>query len=209
MDNLGVDTNISDLRPVVDATTVINTSGSTLTDTFTYYKSKLNVRVELHRECVKFFNIQTNNKNQNINSIASLILNWSDVGGSRVGKGHTKNDKNSYLTIYAYVPNTSIENPSKPSVAKIKQRKRLALELAFSKYASFEENLAHVNNWHNQLDTLNKTFLYEKLVKCQQSTSSSSDLSIVLRLSLFSHKIIYAILRRLYVILFKSRIFGH
>ena len=63
------------------------------------------------------------------------------------------------------------------------------LELAFSKYASFDENLAHVNNWHNQLDTLNKTFLYEKLVKCQQSTSSSSDLSIVLRLSLFSHKI--------------------
>jgi sphingosine kinase len=60
-----------------------------------------------------------------------------------------------------------------PVIAKIKPRKRIALELTFSKFSTYEENLLYVNNWHNQLDVLNKSLLYELWLKSVKPSNSS------------------------------------
>jgi len=143
-----------------------------LIDTFTYYKSKQSVRVQLHNDSLKLFNIKASRKNDNEAS-PSLVVNLCDICGSRVGKGHDNNDQKSYLTIYSYVRN-SITSPSSTLALpfnKIKPRKRLTLELTFSKYSTYDENLAHVNNWHNQLDTLCKRLLYESYLAMLSSSS--------------------------------------
>jgi hypothetical protein len=149
------------------ATTSDNTS-SLLADTFSYYKSKLSVRVELYKDCLKLFNLKAERKNENINGVPNLVISLNDICGSRVGKGHQKNDQKSYLTIYAYVRNMT---PS--SSNKIRQRKRLTLELTFSKYQAYEENLAHISNWHNQINTQAKRLLYEKYLTTLEAPSST------------------------------------
>lgn len=151
------------------ATTPDNTS-SLLADTFSYFKSKQSVRVELYKDCLKLFNLKAERKNENLNGAPNLVFSLNDICGSRVGKGHQKNDQKSYLTIYAYVRN---QTPS--SSNKIRQRKRLTLELTFSKYQAYEENLAHISNWHNQIDTQSKRLLFEKYVATLEEATSSSD----------------------------------
>jgi hypothetical protein len=145
-----------------------------LIDTFTYYKSKQSVRVQLHNECLKLFNIKATRKNANSSNeaVPNFVVNLSDICGSRVGKGHDNNDQKSYLTIYSYVRNNI--TPSSSPFNKIKPRKRLTLELTFSKYSTYDENLAHVNNWHNQLDTLSKRLLYESYLAMFSPSPPSS-----------------------------------
>lgn len=162
------DLNTDQLTQNNDEATTSDNNSSLLTDTFSYYKSNLNVRVELYKNCLKFFNVKVERKSENLNEAPSLVINLCDICGSRVGKGHIKNDQKSYLTIYAYV-----RNISSPSSNKIRQRKRVTLELTFSKYPTYDENLAHLNNWHNQLDTLGKRLLYETYLGMIQPTSSS------------------------------------
>ena len=138
-----------------------------LSDTFSYYKAKLNVLVELNKECINFFNF----KNNSPSPTPSLTLKLADVCGSRVAKGHFKNDQRSYLTIYAYIGNTEKSIDSN----KIKQRKRLSIDLTCTKYSTYEENIAHVNQWNNQLDILTKSSLCDSLIRLQTENKRPND----------------------------------
>ena len=162
-----------------------------LNDTFIYYKSKVNVRVELHKDSVKFFNLKnTNAPNEaTLAQKPSLTLRLADICGSRVAMGHQKNDQKSYLTVYAYVTSTNWLNEAasnnenntnhiKPNVSnKIKPRKRVTLDLACAKYATYDENLAHVNHWHAQLSLLTKTCLYDAMIMLQQQSNTNNTLA--------------------------------
>ena len=132
----------------------LNTTDTSLVlrDTFAYSKPKSNVQVELHKDCIKFFNIKKNNEPS---TQPSLTISLADFCGSHVTEGHQKNDQKTYLTIYAYVskkmPNEKTKKPN-----KIKKRKRLQLKLSYDKHSTRDENLTHVNHWQNQLAMLSR-----------------------------------------------------
>lgn len=123
-----------------------------LTDQFMIHRTDKLVKLELHNEYLKLYNVE---KSGDVNTVADLILNLKDVAGSSVGKGKEDTDVKSYFTIYAYI---------KPSSNKISKRKRKTFEFAYSKFATYDENFSHVNKWHLKLYNLLrlKTFIHQQ-----------------------------------------------
>lgn len=138
-----------------------NENAILLSDIFNYYKTKQVVRIDLCSNFIKFYNNPTSKETNQ--QVPDLILSIKDVAGSSIGKGHSKNDIKSYLTIYAYVRPSNSSNNSKT------KRKRQIIELACSKYSTYDQNLSYVNKWHRELDNI----LKEKFI----STNGSEDLN--------------------------------
>lgn len=126
----------------IDDTNSIKSSNLLQSDRFSYYKTKQSVRVDLYKNCLKLYNLKSS-QTQNDSSVPDLILSMNDIAGSSIGKGHSKHDMNSYLTIYSYV---------KINKRNDLKRKRTTIELSCSKFTTYDENLSYVNNWHRHLD---------------------------------------------------------
>lgn len=116
-------------------------------DQFINYKTKTKIKLELYTNFLKLY--AKNDK-------PDLIIDLKDLVGSSIGKGHKKEDQNSYLILYTYIKNT------KNSESK---RKRITHELSYSHYSTYEENLVHVSKWHTQLDQILKKRLFPENCK--------------------------------------------
>jgi hypothetical protein len=149
-----------------------------LADTFNYNKSKQAVHVVLTIDSLKFYNLKNsltiNNSNSN-NAAASLTttttktnptlsLSVADIAGSIVGRGQKKNDPRAYLSVYAY--------PQRAE--KANRRHRVCVELACGKYATHDENLKNVNDWHRHIDAVLKKKLIAVTKQQQQQQPSHS-----------------------------------
>lgn len=123
-----------------------------LSDQFSYYKKRGHVRVNLYAQMIKFYN---NNGSSDDQQPSDLILHLNDVAGVRVGQGHEASDVKAYLTFYAYVKPINKKTPSK--------RKRLSVELAYSKYSTFDENSTACKLWEKQIHDLMKSHLNQRI----------------------------------------------
>ena len=148
---------LESLQITVNQTATIqlfNDASVILSEKFIYYKSKQSVRVNLHKNLIKFFNLK--NPNQEIDPETTkpeLVFNISDIAGSSICKGHNKSDNKSYLTIYSY-----LRSKNKPSETK---RKRFVVELACSTSENYEDNFLIISKWQKQISSLIKVSLNE------------------------------------------------
>lgn len=163
--------------------------GMHLVDEFNVHRTEKFVRLELHNEFIKIYNINppspppstTENNNNNTtngsNQVADVILNLKDVAGSSVGKGKDEFDTKSYFTIYAYIkPKTA----SGESTATVK-RKRKTFEFAYGKLPTYNENFVHVNKWHLKLYNLLrlKTFIHQQRLMNETNAAAATASSAV------------------------------
>ena len=149
-----------------------------LVDNFVYYKKKLHVQLEMYQYCIKFYNnkfkLPHTRRTESFEEATSsqqvspnLVLKLSDICGSALVT--KKSDQNhrliTVLTIYAYVFNYNERNFN-----ELKERKQIKIELV----ANFdveddENNLARMQLWVKQVDTLNQTYLLDSLIKHYQN----------------------------------------
>ena len=147
-----------------------------LSEKFIYYKSKQSVRVDLHKNSIKFFNLK--NSNQEIDPETAkpdLVLNISDIAGTSICKGHNKSDNKSYLTIYSY-----LRSKNKPSETK---RKRFVVELACSASENYDDNFLITKKWNTKVSNLIKVNLFDS--KQQQQTNSGNEADNISRIQEF------------------------
>lgn len=107
-----------------------------LNDEFSCYSSKQRINVMLHGNCIKIMSIDKNGK-------APLDdLQMGDIVGCSVCQGQRNNDTKAYLSIYHY-----------PKIEKkdYSERQRKVVELAYSKYDNFDDNLNVVREWAEKL----------------------------------------------------------
>ncbi len=123
-----------------------------LTEKFNYHKKKQAVNLSLDAQSLRFYNVKSSNSSE-LQQQPDLILSLDDVAGVTVAKGHSKSDQRAYLTIYAYV---------KASGKKNAKRKHKTIELAYSKHATFNENLTGVYQWEQQVNAALRASLQKR-----------------------------------------------
>ncbi len=121
-----------------------------LSNTFKYFVSNSSVTVNLYSNKIDFYDLKSyDHSSQDITQrLPTRSLPLKDLAGSLIGKSGKKNDKNAYLTLYAY-PATRKHN-------ELVKRKRLTIELASNKFDTHEENLSYMNQWQKNIEALVK-----------------------------------------------------
>ncbi len=146
-------------------------------EVLSYFKKKQKVRINLHDNCVKVYHIEKEEQQIDFSKkVPDLALNLDDIAGVSSAKGHTQDDTNAYLTIYAYL---RIKN------GKLR-RKRFSFEFAYSKQKKFEDNLAKVYELESCLNNLLNERLTKRSLKNNSNDSNNNNNSISINVK--SHK---------------------
>ena len=80
----------------------MNNSDIILKNKFKYFESNTNVNVSLFKDRIELIDFKGNDPEDVSNSKKTNTIFIDDMSGSMIGKSLKKNDKNAYLTIYAY-----------------------------------------------------------------------------------------------------------
>lgn len=133
----------------------MNNSDIILKNKFKYFESNTNVNVSLFKDRIELIDFKGNDPEDVSNSKKTNTIFIDDMSGSMIGKSLKKNDKNAYLTIYAY-PKEKKKNKKVESL----KRKRITVELECGLFNTYDENLMHVNKWQKHLESIikNKEF---------------------------------------------------
>ena len=124
-----------------------------LTETFKYQNSRDLVKVCLHEDSIKVFNL----KSEKLTPDKAFFMR--DIAGCSVAKSPKQNDKKAYLTVYMY------PRIKKNSCKESSKRKREIAVFEYSNKDTYEGNLEVVKGWSEQLmkmlsrDLLGKPFI--------------------------------------------------
>jgi sphingosine kinase len=110
-----------------------------LTKDFIYYKTQIQVKVNLYSDCIRIFKYK--HKNKQTIELDKLVL-FNDLVGCSIGKGPKAQDTRAYLTLYTY---------PKINSSKSQKRQRVVIELALNEHAKFEDNLEVLKEWSNEI----------------------------------------------------------
>ena len=139
-----------------------NSDTFSLTGYFFIPKSRTPVKINLNSKCIELIYLKNESNLKDELGTKVEILNISDVAGSTINSDHSKKDKSVFFTIYAY-PKRKVNKKVTDKIAEQKNfiRKRYTVDLGFSNYSDYNENLRFVNQWRKKLESIikNKEYL--------------------------------------------------
>ena len=110
-----------------------------LTDTFSNKSSKEKYALNLYSDRIEIYNVHSDHVE------LKHLINAKDLAGSVVEESYASLDSSAYLLISSY-PSICLDN-------KLKRRK-LLLELVYSKHKDYSSNLRVVRNWNKSIQKI-------------------------------------------------------